>query len=65
MKDVGRASHLIHFAMAGEAISNTVPRAGAVSSARARVLAEPKGTTASIVLARKEKGLHGGPSPTI
>lgn len=50
--------------MAGEAISDTGPRAGAVSSARARVLAEPKWTTASVVLARKAKGLHGGASPT-
>lgn len=64
-KDAVHAPHLIHFAMAGEAISDTVPRAGAVSSARARVLAEPKWTTASVVLARKAKGLHRGASPTI
>lgn len=64
-KDAAHASHLIYFAMAGEAISDTVPRAGAVSSARARVLAKPKWTTASVVLARKVKGFHGGASSTI
>lgn len=57
-----RAAHLIHFATAGETISDTVPRAGTVSSARTRVLAQPKWTTASVVLARKGKSLHGGAS---
>lgn len=50
------ASHLMHFATAGEAISNAVPGAGAVPSARACELAEPKGAAASIVLAGKAKG---------
>lgn len=54
------ASHLMHFATAGEAISNAVPGAGAVASARACVLAEPKGTAASIVLAGKAKGCLKG-----
>lgn len=47
----------MHFATAGEAISNTVPGAGAVTSARTCVLAEPKGTAASIVLFTQVDGI--------
>lgn len=54
------ASHLMHFATAGEAISDAVPGAGAVPSARTRVLAEPKGAAASVVLAGKAKGCLEG-----
>lgn len=57
---VQHSSHLMHFAPAGEAIPNAVPGAGAVPSARARVLAEPKGAAASIVLAGKAKGCLEG-----
>lgn len=59
-EDAAHASHLMHFATTGEAISNAVPGAGAVASARACVLAEPKGTAASIVLAGKAKGCLKG-----
>lgn len=62
-RDAVHAAHLRHFATAGEAVADTVPRAGAVPSARTRVLAQPKRTAASVVLARKGKGLHGGASP--
>lgn len=60
IESAAHASHLMHFATAGEAISNAVPGAGAVASARACVLAEPKGTAASIVLAGKAKGCLKG-----
>lgn len=55
--------YLMHFATAGEAISNAVPGAGAVPSARACVLADPKGAAASIVLAGKAKGCLEGLLP--